>query len=127
MCTNGVDVGPVNLLVLGGQPALGLPSDFSNFLEKELLCRNFEQFILDWLRIRKVNGHDGLQLLHPQVVHSALLPVIAQGADPLDPVLAALPVVEEGGPAAVERVEIVEHDVELLQHVLQVGHHAGVV
>ena len=49
--THEVDVGPVNLLVLGGQPALGLPSDSSDFLEAEFVCRNFQQFILDWLGV----------------------------------------------------------------------------
>ena len=49
--THEVDVGPVNLLVLGGQPALGLPSDFSDLLEVEFVSWNFQQLVLDWFRV----------------------------------------------------------------------------
>ena len=73
-----------------------------------------------------MNRHDGFQLIHDEGMHSTFFPIVAQGRDPLHPVLIALAVVEQRGPAAVQRIQVVEHDVELLQHVLEVGDHAGV-
>ena len=47
-----VDVGSLaRLLVLGGEPALGLPADSSNLLEEEFIRRYLQQLVLDWLRV----------------------------------------------------------------------------